>query len=234
MRDRKRVLITGSSRGLGRSLAVKFARRGWDLILTGRDDAALALTAAEVRACEVSCEIVQGDLTSNICIINTVDRLVEKVGRRGIDVLINNAGIHYHGFTINHRFEEIKGIIDVNLIATINLTKKIYPYFVAKKEGLIINVNSLAGKFPNSSEAAYCASKFGLRGFMESLSHEAIANNVRILNVYLGAMATEMTKDKEGSEKFIQTEDAADIIYKMSADYKSLRISSIDITRKIY
>ena len=99
---------------------------------------------------------------------------------------------------------------------------------------MIVNISSSAGKYPSDGECAYCASKHGLRGFARSFQFETNRHNIRIVDIYLGAMKTGMVKDRLDSEKFIQTSDAAELILQVSKDYPSMRINEIDIGRRNY
>lgn len=229
----KTCLITGSSKGLGASLALVFAKNGYNIILHGRDEESLEIIKKAILESNVECEIVTGDITSNL-IHNTIDKIYEAAAERDIDILINNAGIYSKKSFQDMDIREAEDIIDVNLIAPIQLINKIYPIFQDKKSGLIININSLAGKSPNELEAVYCSSKYGLKGFMESFQIEANRNNIRLINVYLGAMQTAITKRRKDYKNLIQTEEVADVIFRISKNYKSLRITEIDLVRRIY
>jgi len=230
---RKTALITGSSKGLGTSLALVFARNNYDIILHGRDEQRLNAVKKTVSKHKVDCEIVRGDITSNLA-FNTIDRLYEAAKRRNIDVLINNAGIHMNESFQDMDRQEIRKILEVNLVAFILLINRIYPIFRNKKSGLIININSIAGKNSNELEAIYCASKYGLRGFADSFQFEANRDGVRMISIYLGAMQTAMNEHREDYRQLIQTDEAADAIFRICKNYKSLRITEINIQRRIY
>lgn len=214
------VLITGSSRGLGRSLALAFAKAGHALILNGRDAERLNGVYLEIKENQSrgGVAIIMGDIWRP----ETIDDLARAAEHAGIDILVNNAGV-YAGTT--------REIITTNLIAPIRLTLAIYPGMVARGGGLIVNVNSLAGKTFNADEAAYCASKWGLRGFMGSFKYEARKHGVNVLDVYLGAMKTEATKDRAGWDSFIDPDEAADQIVRLCGAGKSLAVTEIEIVR---
>ena len=224
------VLITGSSKGLGKSLAFAFAQDGYNVILHGRDERELKVVARRISETHADHETVMGDITSE----DTIDKLYVAAGRKDIDILINNAGVYANKPFQDMDFKEFERILDVNLMAPIRLIKRIYPIFAKKKSGLIININSMAGKIPNEMEVAYCASKYGLRGFSDSFQVEANRDNVRLISVYLGAMRTAMTKDRSDHQKLIQPHEVADFILALCRNYLSLRVTEINLYRKIY
>jgi short-subunit dehydrogenase len=224
------LLITGSSKGLGEVLARTFAYNKYNVILHGRDEQRLGRVEEAVLKNDVACDVVRGDIISE----ETIDRLFEAAVRRNLDVLINNAGIYANKPFQEMGMDEFRRIIEVNLIAPIALTKRIFPIFQKKGGGLIVNISSAAGKYPSDGESAYCASKHGLRGFTSSLQFDATRSNVRIIDVYLGAMKTDIAKNRRDPEKFIETSDAADLILRLSKDYPSMRINEIDLGRRNY
>lgn len=226
----KTVLITGSSKGLGKSLALTFAKNKYNIILHGRDKQGLRRVKKGVLENNVNCDVVRGDITSE----ETIDRLYEAAVRGNIDILINNAGVYLKRSFQNLDPREFRRVIEVNLIAPVVLTKKIFPIFQSKRSGIIININSIAGKEGSDGETAYCASKHGLRGFTRALQFEATRHAVRVIDVYLGAMDTGMVKGRKEPEKCIKTSEAADLIYGLCKDYPSMRIGEINLYRRKY
>ena len=226
----KTVLITGSSRGLGKSLALVFAENRYNVILHGRDEQALKKVQESVLENNVECDVVIGDITTG----ETISRLSEIAERRNFDILINNAGLYVKEPFPDMSLEDFRRIIEVNLIAPVCLTHKVFPIFQRKKSGLIININSIAGKNASDGESAYCASKHGLKGFTRSLSFDATRSGIRVIDVYLGAMNTGMTKGRKEPEKCIKTSEAADLIFRICKDYRSMRINEINLSRRRY
>jgi len=230
MKTNKTVLITGSSKGLGEALSLIFAKNSHDIIIHGRDAIKLAEIKKRLIVEGVICDIIVGDLLND----DTLSELAKLSDSRDIDIFINNAAIYLQKPFIEISEDEIKNILYTNLIAPILLTKKIFPIFKRKKSGLILNINSFAGKNSGDGESIYCASKHGLKGFMGSLQFDANRNGVRIVDVYLGAMNTQMVKGRKDVEKCITPSEAADLIYKLCTEYKSLRISEVDLLRRLY
>lgn len=226
----KTALITGSSNGLGKSLAIVFAQNGFNIILHGRNESALEKAKEEVMRHHVVCDVVKGDITAD----ETIDELTRFAEKRNVDVLINNAGTYLNAPFQKISPKDFKKVIEVNLIAPIVLTRKIFPILQRKQKGIIININSLAGKNPTDGESAYCASKHGLRGFTKSIQFEANKDHVSVVEVYLGTMNTGMVAGRRDPEKCIQTEEAAECIYELCKNYPSLRIGEIEVSRRRY
>jgi len=108
------------------------------------------------------------------------------------------------------------------------------PIMASNGSGLIININSLAGKSGSNGESAYCASKHALRGFSSSIQFDATKYGIRVIDVYLGAVQTDMTKGRKDQEKFILPEDVAKSIFNVSKNYKSMRVTELNLNRSIY
>lgn len=229
------ALITGSSSGLGRELALTFARKGHGIILHGRDEVRLCQVAKEIRDLNptetadpgLPPDIVIGDLADDA----TIRRLREAALVREVYVLINNAGRYYSGPAEAMSPDDADDIIRTNLIAPIKLILAVYPMMATRKRGLIVNINSLAGKGFNDQEAAYCASKWGLRGFMGSFKYAAREKNVSVLDVFIGKMKTPMTERLSAGGRMIDPADAAQAIYDLWMAYPSLRVNEVEIGR---
>jgi short-subunit dehydrogenase len=186
MKDRT-VLITGSSKGLGKELSLVFGSNGYDVILHGRNRKDLIIVKKEILKRGVSCFIVRGDLRSD----SVIKRLFEIAKRKDISVLINNAAAECPHLALEKiGKQELEDILMTNLIAPIKLTKRIYSLFLRKKAGAIININSISGLENQRLRSIYCASKWGLRGFTDTLRLEARGHNVRVIGVYPSRIKT--------------------------------------------
>ena len=231
--SRKSVLITGSSKGLGRALAMQFARQRFDIILHGRNESdlnSLRNSLKQDKDYPLMVDVVKGDLLSQ----NTIAELYALAEKRDIDILINNAAIYNRKPFKEMTAIEIRRMIEVNLTAPIILTLSIYHLFLKKRSGLIININSIAGKKTNELESLYCATKHGLRGFSGSFQTEVNRNNIQLIDVYLGAMQTAITKERVDYNSLIEPQEVARAIFKLCKNHESLRISEVDILRKRY
>ncbi len=225
------VLITGSSRGLGRSLSLVFAFNGHDVILHGRDIPKLEQVEKDVVRYGVKCQVVVGDLRDE----KIIDELVACAKAFDIGILINNAGVYLQKSVGETTQEEIKYLTDINLMVPIKLTQRIFEeHFKKQNYGQIININSVAGKSAGVYESVYSATKHALRGFMDAFRYEALKFHVTVLNIYSGAIQTDMTLDRRDNEKFMKPKEVADVIYSLSNNYSSLRITEVEILRKVY
>lgn len=228
--EEKTALITGASSGLGRSLAHYFGIMGYNLILSGRDKKKLNEVIKILPDNGLKIIVQVGDIT----LPETISALGKTAKEWGVDVLINNAGIYAKRSLAGMTPEAVKRIFDTNLLAPILLTQRIYPIFRERGKGLVININSVAGKEPSHEETIYSASKHGLRGFSRSLQFEAGEENIRIIDYYFGAMKTPMAKGRISFEQFMDPAEVAAIIYATSVEYKSARLKEIEIGRKNY
>lgn len=166
----KSVLITGAAAGIGRALALELARQGANLFLVDLDQERLAEVADLARAKHHHVAAHVADLTRPDDLQGIVDRLLKR--SNGVDILINNAGIGFYGSTHRMTDEQWDTLMAVNLLAPIELTRKLLPTMLRRSEAHVLNVCSIAGLVAAPKMAAYHASKFALVGFSESLRAE--------------------------------------------------------------
>jgi len=236
MKKKKVCLITGASRGLGRALAQVFAENDYDLILHSkeRDISKLAKDFKWDRTFtggqHVNYTVVKGSLEDANTIAD-ISNLAKEA--KGIDVLINNAGIHKAG-----SFEEVSPVhymesIMVNTVAPMVLTKRLWES-VKEKKGLILFINSIAGKVGAKDEFLYCTTKHALKGFADSIQFDATKVGIKVVSAYLGALKTDMTKHRKDYEQLVEVEEASKFLYDICKNYKSLRVTEVDVCRSIY
>ena len=220
------VLITGARRGLGAALFHVFNEHGWFCLLNCRGQ----------DGCNVE-ELVTNE-TFHVCgdikdpwIINRLGHLAID---KGVSVLINNAGIYSSQRLVDMTEHEFRSVQETNLIAPVLLTKALWPV-LKERHGIVVNINSLAGLQGSPKELSYCTSKHGLAGFSKSLQFDATDDGVRVLNLYLGAMNTDMMAGRIGEpEKLIDPFEAAKVIYDLCRNYETLRITEATIVRRRY
>lgn len=186
----KVVIVTGASSGIGRGLAMTFARRGARVVLVARRAEKLEVVHREIEPYAEAVLAIAGDISDPAVQQQVVQKTKDAFGR--IDVLVNNAGITGGGLFHEFTPEKIDEILAVNLMAAVQLTHLVLPTMLAQREGYIINVGSGFGRAPTPGFVAYVASKFGLSGFSDALSRELIGSGVRVLLVQPGWTRTEM------------------------------------------
>lgn len=199
----KVVLITGSSLGIGRETAFKFAKEKCKVIVTYYKDKKegdeTARKCLDLGASDAL--LVQLNVMDNSSIKNCVKKTIEKFSH--IDILVNNVGIVIWKNFEDQSLEDIENEVRTNLEGLIKMTKECLPYI---KEA-IINISSGAGKSAYAGLSTYCATKFGVRGFTQALSQEL--RNIKVMSINPGSTATRMT-DFQGTPP----EKVADIILK--------------------
>jgi short-subunit dehydrogenase len=188
-RDRV-AIVTGVSSGIGRQVALDFARRGASVVLAARRADRLAEVERECRAAGGTPEAVAGDVAVEGFVESLVARALDRFGR--VDVVVNNAGISKHKQFFEVTPEDVEYTLRVNLIAPARLIVAALPAMLRQGGGHLINVSSVAGKLPPPREAVYAASKFGLTGLTEGLWLDLAGSNVHACVVHVGPIDTEI------------------------------------------
>lgn len=190
-----RVLITGISGGLGQALERECLARKVDYI---------GLVNKHGNGKHINCDFSK---------LADVAKLESLIAEKNITCLVNNAGIYSNEDITTISDERLQEVMNINLVAPMLLSKYVYKHLVAtKQEGMIINVNSLAGKYPNFSESVYCASKYGLAGFGASLSINQKTSKIKIVDIHVGAMKTNMTKDRPNHNNMMDPNEISNYI----------------------
>lgn len=188
------ALVTGASTGLGRALAVELARRGMDLVLVARGEAALVEVAQRCREHEAAASVLPIDLASPQG-AEHVEAHVHALGRK-LDVLVNNAGIASYGPFLDQELDRIRGIIDLNVRALTELTHRMAPRLVESR-GRILNVASVAGLQPSPLFLPYAATKAYIIMLSEALRYELGRRGVSVTVLAPSSMKTPFI-DKAG------------------------------------
>jgi 3-oxoacyl-[acyl-carrier protein] reductase len=191
----KTAIITGSGRGIGRETAILLAKYGVNVVVCSRTDSEVNSVKEEIEKVNSKSSVVgvKCDVSVSYQVNSLIQLTIEKFG--DIDILVNNAGVVFNKKLIDTSEKEWNQTINTNLRGAFLFTKAVLPTMIAKRSGVIINVNSGAGKVGFSNLSAYCASKFGLRGLAESVSLEVDRYNIRLMTVFLGKVATNMWKE---------------------------------------
>lgn len=182
----ERILVTGASRGIGRAIAVRLAVPGRDLVLCGRDQAALAAVAAEAAGRGATVRTVAADL----CTPEGVRLTVEAAGDGPLRALVHNAGSAVVQPVERISLEEWRRSLELGVTAPFLLTQALLPGLGAG--GTIVHVLSVAARQGFAGWGAYCAAKFALEGLSQCLRAELRERGVRVVNVYPSATASEL------------------------------------------
>lgn len=188
----KTVLITGSTDGLGKALALRLASRGAELILHGRNEKKLTSLSDEISKISNTKSI-----NTILCDLNSIDDIFGKFTTiKSLDIVINNAGLWLEGNTIEATPERIIELNNINLLAPMLITRALIPVLQKSNFGQIINISSVAGvEIPSGYfHTIYSATKIGLQGFTEALVKEFENTNIRVMGFYPGGMETDLFK----------------------------------------
>lgn len=188
----KTALITGAARGIGKAIAIAFAKEGANVAFTDLNlDDNTASTEAEIKELGVEGKAY----ASNAAKFDDADQLIKDVmvdfGR--IDILVNNAGITKDNLLMRMSEGDWDAVIAVNLKSIFNMTKAVQSVMLKQRSGSIINMSSVVGLSGNAGQSNYSASKAGLIGFTKSIAQEIGARNIRVNAIAPGFIATAMT-----------------------------------------
>lgn len=212
------VMITGAGSGLGKELAFTFARQGYHIILLGRSQNKLEAVKTQIHKENGSADSFVLDITDN----REIKRLVTELAAvYSISILINNAGIGHFGPFEKMPDNEWREMIDTNVIGTIQMTQAVLPYLLLQQNSAIIQIISTAGLRGKNHEAVYCASKFAIRGFTESLQKEYDDAAVLITSVYMGGMDTPFWDDIDHVKDKSRFRTAQDVALQIIAGYQT-------------
>ena len=189
LRD-KRALVTGAASGIGRAIALRLAREGVHLALVDCNAEGLSAVADEVRHSGVEALIRQCDLSDEAATSAAVRFVLDRC--RGVDVLVNNAGVTYYGRTHLMTAEQWRRVMAINLLAPIQIARELLPQMLAREEGHIVNMASICGLVGMARVAAYTTSKFGLVGFSETLRAEYARKGIGVTAVCPGLVDTNL------------------------------------------
>ena len=185
----KVVIITGASSGIGRALAIEYAKRGAFLSVAARRIQLLNELKEELPKNEVL--VTQTDITIETDCKDLIDRTIKRYGR--LDILINNAGVSMRALFDDFDILNFKHIMDVNFYGTVYCTKFALPYLLESK-GSLVGIISVAGHVGLPARSAYSASKFAVRGFLDTIRIENLYTGLHVLVAAPGFTASEVRK----------------------------------------
>lgn len=226
----KTAIITGGGRGIGKEITILLGKQGANVVVCSRTESEINSVVKEIK--QLNSQVSVLGVKCDVSISSQVNSLVksaEKFGSKTIDILVNNAGVAFNKKLIDTSEEEWDQTINTNLKGAFLFTKAVLPYMIARKSGVILNVNSGAGKAGFSNLSSYCASKFGLLGLAESLALEVDTYNIRVMTIFLGQVATKMWQDfdysyyEKNKSRMLSPQDVAAKIVEMIFDVKTYK-----------
>ncbi|MDY0301255.1 MAG: 3-oxoacyl-[acyl-carrier-protein] reductase [Trichlorobacter sp.] len=185
------AVVTGASRGIGRSIAFALAAKGATIVAVDLDQEATDAMVAELKATGADALAVVGNVTLPSDAEKIMDLAVENFGR--IDILVNNAGITRDGLLMRMKDDDWDAVLNVNLKGAFLCTRAVCKVMSKQRYGRIINIASIVGQMGNAGQANYCASKAGLIGLTKSNARELAKRNITVNAVAPGFIATAMT-----------------------------------------
>lgn len=224
----KVVVITGASRGIGKAIALKFAKEGYCIVINYRGNEEKAnQVRQECMAKGVSAILCQGDVSQYEEMEHLMKVAMDNYGR--IDVLVNNSGITKDQLLLKMNTQTFMDVVDVNLKGTFNTIKAVTRIMMKQRSGVIINMASVIGEIGNSGQANYAASKAGIIGLTKSVAKELAPRSIRVNAIAPGFIATDMTDvlDEKTKENILQAiplntlgavEDIANMAYFLASD----------------
>ena len=187
------ALVTGAAGGIGRAIATSLARRGCHLALADIDEAALAATADELAALGVRVSRHALDVSDPKAIAVLPERV--SLEHPGIDILVNNAGVALGGTFEQIAETDFDWLLSINFWGVVRMTRAFLPLLHRSTEARLVNISSLFGLVAPPGQTAYCASKFAVRGFSESLRHELAGTKIGVTVVHPGGIATMIARN---------------------------------------
>lgn len=188
---KKTILITGSSRGIGKAIAVKYAKKGYNIVINCvKNKELLESVKKEIESFQVSCLAFVGDMGD----YETANQLFAEIKKYygHLDILINNAGISHIGLLSDMSIDSWDKLINNNLTSVFNCCKLAIPDMVQQKKGKIVNISSVWGNVGASCEVAYSTTKGGINAFTKALAKELAPSNIQVNAIACGAIDTEM------------------------------------------
>lgn len=224
----KIVLVTGSSRGIGKEIAGSFAKEGAKVVITATNIEKASKTAEEIKSnYNVETLAVEHNAKSSESCKTVVEKTIEKFGK--IDILVNNAGITKDKLIIQMEDNDWKDVIDTNLSGVFYTSREASRYMLKARKGHIINISSVIGKMGNAGQANYAASKSGIIGLTKSMAKEFAPRGIRVNAIAPGFIKTDMTSvlSEDSVKKIIditplknigKAEDIANIVLFLGSD----------------
>ncbi len=220
--QQKVIIITGASSGIGKALAYEYASRGYAIVLAARNIEKLHEIQNDLLANEHQSLVVRTDVSQEKDCENLVQKTIETYGR--IDILINNAGISMRAIFKDVDLSVLKKLMDVNFWGTVYCTKYSLPYLL-KANGSVVGVLSIAGYLGLPARSGYSASKYAMRGFLDTLRVENLKTGLHVLVAAPGYTASNIRNTALTEHGMFQGESPRNEDKMMSAENVAKRIA---------
>jgi len=185
------ALITGAAQGIGKQIAVTFARQGADIVVADINLEKAAATAKEIEALGRRALALELNVTDFSKVEEAINKILDKLGK--VDILVNNAGITKDNLLLRMKDAEWDAVINVNLKGTFNCIKAASKVMIKQRSGKIVNIASIIGIIGNPGQANYSASKAGIIALTKTAAKELSSRNINVNAVAPGFIQTEMT-----------------------------------------
>lgn len=198
----QKVIVTGGSKGIGKDIALSFAKLGAKVIITGRDESALSTTTDQLKELQSDCSYIVCDMQD----VNNIYEMVDEayIRNNGIDVLVNNAGINIPKPAMEVTEDDWERVLDTNLKGVFFCSQRVGKYMIPQRKGKIINIVSQMAFVGYVKRAAYCSSKGGAVQLTKALAIEWAPYNIKVNAVAPTFIETDLTKKMFEDQGFYQ------------------------------
>lgn len=226
----KIALVTGAGRGIGKAIAQALAREGATVILASRTLSELDLLKSEIESQKGRAIALPTDLSSESSIVHLFSETADRFGR--LDILVNNAGLGYFAPVSELKVEEFDTMWKVNVRGAFLCSQRAIEMMTRQRSGVIVNIDSLAGKNSFIGGAGYAATKWALKGFADCLRLEVRDQNIRVVSIFPGSVATKFhpsVGEEARRQKIVHPEDVAEAVMLAVTMPERTMVSEIDI-----
>lgn len=227
--EKKNVIITGASSGIGKALVYEYFKRGFQITMAARNREAMELIAKDLDPKLKNILFIKTDVSKEADCINLIDKSLARFGR--IDILINNAGISMRALFKDLHLDVVRKVMDVNFWGTVYCTKYALPHLLQTK-GTVVGVISIAGYLGLPARSAYSASKYAVRGFLDTLRVENLKTGLHVLVAAPGFTASNVRMAALSADGSPQGETPRDESKMMSSEEVAFQIAKSVEKRK--